>query len=277
MTGVSGGSPWREMAERRTILRAPVGSTIHGLHVEGTDDRDEMGVCIEPLKATVGFHEFEQYIYRTAAEREGKQDAPSSPGDLDLTIYSLRKFLRLAMQGNPTIINLLFVPQSLCNVRDALGAQLQELTPFIISRQAGRRYLGYLEAQRQRILGERGQKKVNRPELEAKHGYDTKYAMHMLRLGYQGVELLESGHITFPMPDLARDMIRQVRLGGIPLDDVLSQTGKYERGIKDLLDTSPLREHPDTKTVEDWMLSVYYNSWKSDRTLTREMVVNTPW
>lgn len=162
----------QEMAKRTTILCVPAGSTLHGLHIPGTDDRDEIAVCIEDIDAMVGFSEFEQYIYRTAAEREGKHDAPSHAGDLDLTIFSLRKFLRLAMQGNPQIIQCLFVPSALCVLRGARGAQLQELAPLIVSRRAGARYLGYLEAQRQRLLGERGQKKVNRPELEDKYGFD---------------------------------------------------------------------------------------------------------
>jgi uncharacterized protein len=34
---------------------------------------------------------------------------------------------------------------------------------------------------------------TNRPELVAVHGYDTKYAMHALRLGLQGIELLTTG------------------------------------------------------------------------------------
>jgi predicted nucleotidyltransferase len=138
------------MAERTTILRVPAGSNLHGLALPGKDDRDEVGVCVEDLNAAVGSVS-EQYIYRTAAEREGKHDAPSQHGDLDLTIFSLRKFLRLAMQGNPQILQCLFVPQELCLYRDARGAGLQELAPLIVSRHAGNRYLGYLEAQRQRL------------------------------------------------------------------------------------------------------------------------------
>ena len=41
-----------ERAERialdRLILRTTVGSVVHGLSNPGTDDRDELGVCIEP-------------------------------------------------------------------------------------------------------------------------------------------------------------------------------------------------------------------------------------
>jgi hypothetical protein len=96
----------RETAERCTILRGLVGSTVHGLNVnDGIEDRDEMGICVEPLEDAMAlWAPFEQFIYRSAAEREGRDDARSSAGDLDLTIYSLRKWTRLALKGNPTIM-----------------------------------------------------------------------------------------------------------------------------------------------------------------------------
>ncbi len=263
MGGVAGGDPMRTMAEKWTILRVPAGSNLHGLHLPGKDDRDEVGICIEDIDAAMGFSEFEQYIYRSAAEREGRHDAPSQPGDLDLTIFSLRKFLRLAMQGNPQILQCLFVPSSLCLHIDALGSQLQEQAPLIVSRQAGHRYLGYLEAQRQRLLGERGQKKVNRPELEAKHGYDTKYAMHILRLGFQGRELMSTGKLTLPLPEKERAFCYATRLGEVPLQDVLTRAGELEREIKDLLDDAPIPATPAREALQEWMLARYFEMWKA--------------
>lgn len=266
--GVAGGDPNRLMAERTTILRVPAGSTLHGLNVPGTDDSDEVGICIEDMDAAVGFSEFEQYIYRTAAEREGKHDAPSQAGDLDLTIFSLRKFLRLAMQGNPQILQCLFVPAALCVFRDALGAHLQEMAPLIVSRHAGARYLGYLEAQRQRLTGERGQKKVNRPELEAKHGFDTKYAMHILRLGFQGVELMSTGRLTLPMAEKDRVFTYATRLGQVPLQDVLTRAGELERQIKDMLNDAPIAAEPARDEIQAWMIERYYQAWNCRRTST---------
>jgi Predicted nucleotidyltransferase. len=251
------------MAERTTILRVPAGSTLHGLNVPGTDDSDEVGICIEDLDAAMGFSEFEQYIYRTAAEREGKHDAPSQAGDTDLTIFSLRKFLRLAMQGNPQILQCLFVPPKLWLAGDARGAQLQELAPLIVSRNAGARYLGYLEAQRQRLLGERGQKKTNRPQLEAKHGYDTKYAMHILRLGFQGVELMSTGKLTLPMAEKDRAFTYAVRLGEVPMQEALTKAGELEREIQDLLHDAPVAAEPAREQIEAWMLSMYFQNWKA--------------
>ena len=43
-----------EMVERGTILRATVGSTVHGLHHGGQDDRDEMAVFVEPPEYLLG-------------------------------------------------------------------------------------------------------------------------------------------------------------------------------------------------------------------------------
>jgi uncharacterized protein len=263
MSGVAGGDMYREMAERTTILRVPAGSNLHGLSLPGKDDSDEVGICIEDIDAAMGFSEFEQYIYRTAAEREGKHDAPSQHGDLDLTIFSLRKFLRLAMQGNPQILQCLFVPQALWISGDARGAQLQELAPLIVSRHAGARYLGYLEAQRQRLLGERGQKKTNRPELEAKFGFDTKYAMHILRLGFQGVELMTTGKLTLPMAEKDRSFVYATRLGEVPIQDVLTKAGELERQIKDLLDDAPVSAEPARDEIQRWMLRMYFENWKA--------------
>ncbi|HVJ71623.1 MAG TPA: nucleotidyltransferase domain-containing protein [Sphingomicrobium sp.] len=263
----------RDWIEKATFLRCEVGSGIHGIAEAGKDDRDEMGVCLEPYELAQGIKEtFEQHIYRTAAVREQQHDAPSQPGDLDLTIYSLRKWIRLALKGNPTVITLLFSPSYIvCNAR---GQSLLELAPCFASRTAGAHYLGYLQAQRQRLLGERGQKNVNRRELVEAYGFDTKYAGHMLRLGYQGVEFMETGRLTLPMPEVERERVRAVRRGEVSLNDVLTETGYLEVRLRDLYTTSPLPERPNTTRVEEWMLDTYYESWKATYGHAKEIRMN---
>jgi len=87
------------IAERGTVLRCQVGSEVHGIAVPGHGDRDEIGMCIEPPEYVIGLRSFEQYLYRT--QPEGSR---SGPGDLDVTVYSLRKWTRLALAGNPTVL-----------------------------------------------------------------------------------------------------------------------------------------------------------------------------
>ena len=249
------------IAEPNTILRGLVGSTVHGLVLSGTDDRDEMGVCVEQRRYVVGFGKFEHWVYRSAAEREGNPGARSQAGDLDLTIFSLRKWARLALQGNPTVLLLLYLPDDALVIRTSVGVELQKLAPSFASRHAGKRFLGYLEAQRQRLVGERGQRDVNRVELVEQFGYDTKYAMHMLRLGHQGVEFLESGRLTLPMREPVRHHLMDVRQGRSNLADVLAECTQLELRLAGLLNSSPLPLEPDLKTVECFVMDTYAAAW----------------
>jgi uncharacterized protein len=65
---------------------------------------------------------------------------------------------------------LLFTPDDQLVHCDSLGSELRALTPSIISRRVQEPFLGYLQAQKQRLMGERGQKRIHRPELEEMYG-----------------------------------------------------------------------------------------------------------
>ena len=73
------------------ILRAIVGSTIHGTAVAAQDDRDEMAIAVEPPAFVLGLREWETTVHRTQPE-----GVRSGPGDLDLVVHSVRKYARLA-------------------------------------------------------------------------------------------------------------------------------------------------------------------------------------
>jgi uncharacterized protein len=83
-----------------------------------------MGVCIEPREYVAGLREFEHWVYRTRPE-----GSPSGPGDLDLTIYGLRKYCRLALKGSPTVLLILFIQGEDVLECAPLGAELH-LNPF---------------------------------------------------------------------------------------------------------------------------------------------------
>lgn len=246
----------QRVGEGNEILRVLVGSGVHGTAVDGQDDRDEMGICIEPPEYVCGLEAFEQYIFRT--QPEGHR---SEPGDVDLTIYSARKWMRLATQGNPTVLLPLFVADSDIIVRTGLGGELRALAPSILSRHAGERFKGYLQSQRERLLGVRGGKHTNRPELIEIYGFDTKYAMHMVRLGVQGVELLETGRITLPIPEPWLSWLRDLRTGRHTRDEALEVAADLEARIDALIGTSPLPPHPDRDAVNRWLVSAYQRAW----------------
>jgi hypothetical protein len=102
----------RKIAEEGMILRVQVGSGVHGTTVRGQDDRDEMGLCLEPSQFVTGLARvpsgiggqgpsvrFEQYERHTPWDRPGGVAIRSGAGDLDIVIYSARKWARLAGAG----------------------------------------------------------------------------------------------------------------------------------------------------------------------------------
>ncbi len=99
------------------------------------------------------------------------------------------------MKGSPTVLLLLVITAEHVLERNELGTELQALAPAFVSRRAGRAFLGYVDAQRRGLVGDRHATRTR--ELSAEHGYDTKYAMHALRIAHQGSELLRTGRITF--------------------------------------------------------------------------------
>ncbi len=256
-------SEFAEIAERGTILRTQVGSGVHGTAIAGTDDRDEMGICVEPPEFVIGLRTFEQYIFRTAAERTGNPDARSQAGDLDLVVYSLRKWLRLALQGNPTVLVPLFAPNSEVVAITALGVELRANIDMIVSRQAGKRFIGYLRGQRERMLNGTVAKRVNRPELIERYGFDTKFAGHMVRLGVQGVELLETGTITLPIPEPWLTWIRDLRQGLHTQQEAIDAAADLEARLETLTHTSSLPAQPDMKRADQWLFDTYQAVWAS--------------
>jgi hypothetical protein len=248
---------FRRVAERGMVLRVLVGSGLHGTAVDGQDDRDEMGICVEPPEYVMGLRRFEQYIFRTQPEGER-----SGPGDLDLVVYSLRKWIRLAAQGNPTILLPLFVPPEHIYEITEIGEQLRANAPLVLSRRAGERFLGYLGAQRARLLGTQGGRHTNRPELVDLYGFDTKYAMHMVRLGVQGVELLETGRITLPVPEPWLSWLRDLRQGRHTREEALDATAELESRLARLRSTSPLPPDPDYDAIDRWLVASHERAWE---------------
>jgi uncharacterized protein len=259
------------------VLRVQVGSGVHGTAVTGQDDRDEMGLCLEPPPFVTGLAQvrngtrgsgpsvrFEQYERHTAWDRPGGLANRSGAGDLDVIIYSARKWARLALAGNPTVLLVLFVPDEEVVFRDEAGAELVGNAHRFVSRLAGGRFLGYLKAQRAAMTGQRGAH-TNRPELVAVHGYDTKYGMHALRLGLQGIELLSTGRITLPVPEPDRGYLRSVRRGQRPLAEVLDAIAAVEARLTALRDSPAIPDEPDRGWVDDWLHRSYLGFWARER------------
>lgn len=241
-----------------TILRGLAGSIIHGLSVDNNSDRDELGICVEPFEHFFGLRDrFEQYTHRTQPT-----GVRSGPGDLDLTIYSLAKWTRLALDGNPTILTMLFLPRWAILEITPIGEELLTLAPKFLSPALFTSYIGYMVQQRQRLT--KRVKMPKRPELIEKYGYDTKYASHMIRLGHQGLELARTGKLSLPMEEGVRNHIRDIRQGKLTELEVIKESTLLEYYLQQEKQANKLPP-ADVATIERFVINAYLSTHEPRR------------
>jgi predicted nucleotidyltransferase len=245
----------RDAALNNIILLGEVGSTAHGTGIDGQEDRDEMGIFVEPPVSVCGLSSIDHYI-----QRDKPDGVRSEPGDLDLTLYSLRKFCRLAAGGNPSVLMLLWLSTYLTVT--PLGQSLVSMRTSFLSKRCGESYLGYLTQQRMRLTGERS-KNVSRPELVERYGYDTKFAMHALRLGLQGIEVMTTGNLSIPVPEPNRRLLRSVRGGELPLTEALTLISETESRLRALVDACTWNANIDA--INAFLVTAHREHWEATR------------
>ena len=243
----------RATALGNTILRGVIGSTAYGTALDSQADRDEMGVFMEPPALVCGLRRCDTYT-----QRDQPQGARSQPGDLDLVMHSLRRYCQLAVKGNFSTLQLLYLPSYITVT--PIGAALVAMRESFITRKAGAQFFGYLNGQKHKLTGERA-KNVNRPELVEKYGYDTKFAMHALRVGLQGIEAMTRRRITLPVPEPELSTLRAVRTGQVSFAEAIALIEDAEKRLDGLV--SACTWQVDRRAVDAFLTRAHLDWWQS--------------
>lgn len=295
---------------QRTLLLTRHGSWAFGLNTPESDE-DFKGIAI-PTKEY--FHGFLQRF---------EQAESKNP---DLVIYDLRKFMALAADGNPSIIEVLWTEEE--DWYEApwghLGQKLRDNRHLFLSRKIKHTFAGYAFSQLARIKrhyswllsppthkptraefelpettlispdirgameamqqekGEEGleaafpahvmdlyrreraytnmlnefhnyerwkaTRNPKRAALEAKSGYDTKHAMHLVRLMRMCREILTTGQVLVKRPD--REELLAIRNGAWSYDAVIEWAALQDEELTELQSTSALPQSPDRKKLD---------------------------
>jgi hypothetical protein len=120
------------------------------------------------------------------------------------------------------------------------------------------------------MLGQRGQMRVTRTDLIDQYGFDTKYAMQACRLGLQGIEYMQQGKLTLPMPDILAGNLKAVRKGDLTFSEVIDWIDNLEEELKDAIDSSLLPRRPDHGKVDEWLIKAQleFFEWRRDKKVT---------
>jgi len=243
----------QEMAQNNLIFKAIVGSKLYGTSTENSDV-DHVGIFIPNKDYVLGLKTCEQVEIKTNSSDSGRRNTKE---DSDTTLYSLPKFIKLATENNPNILEIFFVTEpEYCN---EYGKKLIESYPYFISKKLVPRFLGYAKAQKLKVLNKNpiGERK----KYIEQFGYDVKFASHIIRLLAEALDLLNFGALSFPLT--WSTFIREIKEGKHSWEYVLEYANQLEELIKHAEEGTKIPNKPDFDAIENLQMSLLSSWWSS--------------
>lgn len=225
------------------------GSHLHGARIPGKNDLDVYGIFIETPEMALGLDREEHFV--TSTSDEGSKNTAS---DVDYQLYTLRKWATLAAKGNPTVLGYLFAPPTISGIWADMILPRREL--FMASSHA-KGFLGMGRNQLHRLQGFKGAGKHGQREDEK--GYDTKAAMHMIRMMHECLEFLRDGKITYPRPEV--NTLLTIRRGDWSQAGVEKYFMQLEYDVQVAEEKSSLPRYVDRKAISKLITEAYLEHW----------------
>lgn len=239
-----------------TVCAAHMGSHSHNTYVpkndpDSIDDVDIMGIVVPPPRQTVGLRVWEHWTWQH--------------DELDVVLYSLRKFVSLLLKSNPNVVGLLWLRPEEYIVRTPLFDRLIAERDVFSSRIAYDAFAGYASAQIKKMETQafQGYMGAKRKALVERIGYDAKSAAHGIRLLRMGVEFLGTGRLRVFRQDDAEE-IRSIKRGEWSLERVKEEAERGFARAREARDRSPLPEQPDFARAEQLLLDITLEVWRAN-------------
>lgn len=215
------------------VLEGVVGSTAYGLNNENSDI-DRLGIFLAEPEEILSIHQ-------PAAEESIVKNDP------DVTYHELGKFCRLALKCNPTVTELLWLPEY--EIFTTTGMLLIDLRhEFLSTKYVRNAYLGYATQQFEKLKARDGK------NFSSDLGNRTnKHARHLARLLHQGYELYSNGVLTVKLndPQWYIDFGNSVEAGNIDIaEELLSD---YEQKFDET--NSPLLLRPSSEVINEFVIN----------------------
>jgi uncharacterized protein len=234
-----------------------MGSVAYGVSSD-TSDVDVYGFAVPPREDIFPHLRGEILGFGRQAKRfEQFQEHHIRDGDAlaghgrtyDLAIFGIVKFFQLAMENNPNIIDSLFTPANCVLHSTRVGNLVREGRRLFLHKGAWPKFKGYAYSQLHKLAIKEPQGK--RAELVAAHGYDTKFAYHVVRLLGEVEQILLEGDI-----DLQRnhEQLKAIRRGEWTEERLRKWAADKESELERLYTESQLRATPDEDRLKALLL-----------------------
>jgi predicted nucleotidyltransferase len=168
----------------------------------------------------------------------------------DFTVYGIVKYFALATDCNPNVIDSLFTPVTCVLHSTKVGNLVRENRRLFLHRGAWPKFKGYAYSQLHKLAIKEPTGK--RAEVVAEHGYDTKFAYHVVRLLGEVEQILMEGDI-----DLQRDndRLKAIRRGEWTEERLRQWAAEKEADLERAYAASKLPATPNEEKLKELLLN----------------------
>ena len=233
-----------------------MGSVAYGVNND-TSDADVYGICFPPKDMVFPhlageIYGFGHQIKRFNTWQEHHVKTPDEKTRTwDFQIYGIVTYFQLAMECNPNVLDSLYTPRRCVLSSTAVGEYVREHRDDFLHKGAWHKFKGYAYSQLHKIRTKRPDADSKRAALVEEHGYDVKFAYHVVRLLLEVEQIMQHGTIDI---ERDREQLKGVRRGEWSLDQLTQWAQDKERALESLYSTSSLRHHPDEDLVRRHLL-----------------------
>ncbi|AEO93477.1 gp218 [Bacillus phage G] len=230
------------------LIREGFGGSIGYGTNHAKSDVDLRGLFIPKRHFLLGINNVDQFNCKTVKDTKyGKSD--------DIEYFSLQKFINLALEGNPNVVEQLFINREHVTFENEFGKELYELRYEFLTKNAYGRFGGYAHAQMKRMdsKGNHNGHSSHRDIIE-EFGYDTKHAMHLVRLYQMGIQILRDGELYTYRPN--RQELLDIRYGKYTLSQIKNYAEELNKELEDAMMKSKIPDYPDFDKINRWVIDV---------------------
>ena len=221
-----------------------------------TSDVDVYGFCLPPkemvfphLAGTIqGFgtqvQKFDQW-----SEHHIKH--PDKDTEYDFTVFGIVRYFQLCMENNPNTLDSLFVPRRCIMHSTGVSEHMRTNRRIFLHKGAMGKFRGYAFSQMSKIRNKTNSSNPKRAATIERHGYDTKFLMHVVRLALECEQILVEGDL-----DLERNggILKSVRRGEWTLEQAEDWFTNKERALETCYANSTLPHSPDETRIKQILL-----------------------
>lgn len=172
--------------------------------------------------------------------------------EYDLNIYNIVKYFQLCMENNPNMIDSLFTRNNMVLFSNKIGQMVKDQRTIFLHTGSWHKFKGYAYSQMQKMNIKNPDLSSKRYESIQKHGYDVKFAYHIVRLLDEVEQILTLGDI-----DLMRnnDQLKSIRRGDWKKEDIETYFFEKEKSLEKLYAESKLQKYPDEESIKRLLLN----------------------